>query len=550
MAESFAPSFKSRLQVIINSIFTAISLSNSSLRVLCLQEINDEMLPLLLGQRFIQEEFPFSTHMPSSLLPSHRNLVILASRPFKNFSLQFSERHKTALIASFYEFPVEVANVHLTSALTNEAVVVKKSQLETLTKFFSHDRNTAGKEVIVAGDFNLTTSSRTIEVAVSRQIITPETARLVGSVIDPTIWEDTFNVLGQRPADYGQEIFEGEEGATFNRLSNALAAMTKSLVDYRPERYDRVLLRNGGRMYPEHFELFGVPDHRGHCASDHFGVCVRLRIDQADDADLNNSAVASSPRRMLPGAIEVIEDSTGLQPLLEPYLPTDADRKQREQALELLQATLTSNKSTADLVFATLGSYLMDTYFADSDVDMLIIGSVAQHVFFDFATAQLRALGTSEENGFKGVHFVNSLVSVVEVCVMGIKFDLQYCQAAELVQRYVLYFLQKGMSVLTPSKVPLHKPSTRSENTGIRQRTHVITITIFNPAPEHLPRHSLPPQHPSRSPLLPHISPIPLTVPQKPRTLLSKIWLPRRSPPFPHAEPRCETHRSRFQQSI
>jgi hypothetical protein len=82
----------------------------------------------------------------------------------------------------------------------------------------------------------------------------------------------------------------------------------------------------------------------------------------------------------------------------------------------------------------------MDTYFPDSDVDVLAIGSVMPSVFFGFATIQLKKMHSDKEgsnNGFKSVHFVNSLVSIIDVCVLGVKFDLQYCQAPELVQRYV-----------------------------------------------------------------------------------------------------------------
>jgi hypothetical protein len=82
----------------------------------------------------------------------------------------------------------------------------------------------------------------------------------------------------------------------------------------------------------------------------------------------------------------------------------------------------------------------MDTYFADSDVDILAIASVSPQVFFDFATEKLRALDKEDErenDGFKGVHFVNSLVSIIEVNVVGIKFDIQYCQAPEILKRYL-----------------------------------------------------------------------------------------------------------------
>ena len=437
MAETTALSFTSRLQPIIK-VISSTSLPTSSNRVLCLQEVNDEMLPLILTEPFIQQTFPFSTHGPSSLLPSHRNLVILASKPFNYFLLQFEQRHKTALIIQFFNLPLQVANVHLTSALSDQAVQVKKSQMEALMKFLTERCNTTGRKSLIAGDFNLATSSRTIDTALSRGFITPETAQLVKHVVDPDIWEDTFDLCRPRLPDLNDETFEGEEGATFDRLTNHLAAMSESPIDTRPQRYDRILYQKGADLSPRNFEIFGLPDEQGSCPSDHYGVSVTLQLREGGNTQVNPTITPSDPSRLRLGEIEVVEDVMDLESLVKPYLPMVGDQEKRLQALEQLQQALTSNQSTANLVLAPLGSYFMGTYFEDSDVDLLIIGSVSARVFFDIATTQLRTLDARGENGFKGVHFVNSLVPVVEVCVLGIKFDLQYCQAGELVRRYVI----------------------------------------------------------------------------------------------------------------
>jgi hypothetical protein len=140
--------------------------------------------------------------------------------------------------------------------------------------------------------------------------------------------------------------------------------------------------------------------------------------------------------------LEIMQDTMDLQRLLESFLPSTADRRQREEALKLLQQALTRDGDSNSLILAPLGSYCMDTYFPASDVDVLAIGSLIPSVFFDCATIQLRKLDSDKDgsdNGFKGVHLVNSLVSIIEVCVMDVKFDLQYCQAPELVKRYVIF---------------------------------------------------------------------------------------------------------------
>jgi hypothetical protein len=66
---------------------------------------------------------------------------------------------------------------------------------------------------------------------------------------------------------------------------------------------------------------------------------------------------------------------------------------------------------------------------------LLAIGSVAPSVFFDSAIKQLRGLekeSSGHEDGFKTVQMVNSLVPIIDAVVSGIKVDLQYCQATEL----------------------------------------------------------------------------------------------------------------------
>jgi poly(A) polymerase Pap1/uncharacterized protein (UPF0248 family)/exonuclease III len=443
MAESSSPSFKSRLQLITDALSTATPPLNSSLKVLCLQEINNAMLPLILSELFIQTNFPFSTHMPASLLPSHRNLVTLASAPFTHFLLSFPERHKTALVIALEYQPLEVANVHLTSALSNDAVEVKRVQMEALTRFLTLERTT-GKEVFVAGDFNLTTSSHTIETALSRDIITPETAQKIRKVINYEIWDDAFNHFPSSETGNAHELSDGEEGATFDRLTNLLAAMSESPIDNRPQRYDRVLFKKGGSCLVHSFGNFGYPTKDGRCGSDHYGTRATFRIGGSKNTSIDLKGLDLDISSVHLNDIDVVEDSTSLDGMIEPFLPTASDRDQRREAITLLRQTLTSDKGTSDVIFAPLGSYCMDTYFADSDVDMLAIGSVAPQVFFELATTRLR----DSDDGFKSVHFVNSLVSIVEVCVLGIKFDLQYCQAPELLERYHAKASSSSLSTL------------------------------------------------------------------------------------------------------
>jgi endonuclease/exonuclease/phosphatase family metal-dependent hydrolase/2'-5' RNA ligase len=433
MSEPSATPFLSRLPLIIDSIKSSTASSHALVRVLCLQEVDEEMLPLLLADPFIHENYPHSSHSPSSLLLSHRNLVTMSSEPFRYTIIDFDERHKCMLDICLLRLPIRVVNVHLSSSLTNEAVRVKQNQMEKVTKFTTTSEATDHRDVIVAGDFNLTTSSRTIQTALSGRIISLETAQLIGKVIDPSIWVDAFMTCSNDDLTE-EEIAEGEEGATFDRSTNPLAAMSEPPIDRSPQRYDRVLFRRGGHVEAQQVERFGFPTDFGDCGSDHYGVCATLRLGKPEALDTSHSSTEQTK------LIDVIEDVYAVLPLIQPYLPSQEDRRQREEALGLLHQTLSRDGSMEDLILAPLGSYLMDTYFSDSDVDVLAIASVAPKVFFEHASAQLQELSAhgDDENDFKGVHFVNSLVSIIELTARGIKFDLQYCQAPELVDKYVL----------------------------------------------------------------------------------------------------------------
>ncbi|KAK0108828.1 hypothetical protein ONS96_002670 [Cadophora gregata f. sp. sojae] len=494
MAEPTAAPFTTRLPLIITSLSSPSPLPPSStLQILCLQEINDESLPLILASPYICNTYPYSTHAPSSLLPSARNLLTLASQPFTSTVVNFEERHKSALVVEFeMRFGGErrkllVANVHLTSGLTDRAVRAKKSQMDNLRNFLLARDNGRESEIVLAGDFNLTTSKRTIETTLSRGLITAETANAVKNVVDLSVWEDAFlaselivgggcenTLLGHG----GGEIFEGEKGATFDRTTNPIAAQLDPPIDRSPQRYDRVLYLKSGGISSEKtgFEIFGFADDQGHVGSDHYGVCALLSIANTGSGSGLGSGADIGPsttkhrdlsRPEAGETITIVEDDTDFSTLLDPYLPTANDIAQRRMAIELLQSTLSRGPGLENLILAPLGSYLMGTYFADSDVDILAIGSVSPAKFFDFVGRELRKSDLEGDTGsgdsFKGVHFVNSLVSIVEVVVLGIKFDLQYCQADELVKVYYdsipspelqdLVFDKDLISTLSPSSI-------------------------------------------------------------------------------------------------
>ena len=433
MSEPSAPSFSDRFSLIIGAIFSQETPVNSLVRVLCLQEVDTESLPMLLSNPLVQKNYPHSTHSPSTTLFNHRNLITLSSVPFKQHVIDFPQRHKSALAIRITNSPLAIINVHLTSSLTDEAVVIKQQQMNQLAKFIAEDRAMVVHEVLLAGDFNVTTSSRTIEAALDQGHITAETAQTVETIIDMDLWGDAFLENTSAGEEDNIDIYPGEEGATFDRSSNPLAAIAEVKIDRSPQRYDRILFQKGAKISVEDFDRFGFPAPNGECGSDHYGVHARLSVGKPSIS----AEAMSTDAPGLPLEIEVVEDYTDLQPFIAPYLPEQEDRVRRQTVLDILHQTLAADENLADLVLAPLGSYAMDTYLAESDLDLLAIGSVAPSVFFDSAIKQLRGLakeGPGHGDGFKTVQMVNSLVPIIDAVVSGIKVDLQYCQAIELLQ--------------------------------------------------------------------------------------------------------------------
>jgi 2'-5' RNA ligase/endonuclease/exonuclease/phosphatase family metal-dependent hydrolase len=431
MTADYAPEFRDRLPLIAEKIASLVASKDHGLRVLCLQEANVEFLGMLLASPVIQQHYPYSSHGENSKFQSHRNLVTLASAPFRSFNLQFQERHKSSLIVQFGQ-TLTVANVHLTSALTDESVETKSQQLKKLAAFLN--RSGVFHQAILTGDFNITTSSRTLQTAIERRIVTPETAKAVQALIDPTEWEDAFVAAGSTTDEIQEmDYYPGEEGATFDRIRNPLAALSEAPVDDRPQRYDRIIYRAKGAIETEDFGIFLRTDEDGNEASDHYGIYGVMRV--SDSPRQVESAVADDLKKLRLETIAAVKDETDILPLVAPFLPSADDRLKRKLALEKLKEILTAD-GTENVILAPLGSFSMDTYFPDSDVDILVIGSSPPRSFFEQAVELLRKWKKSESEGetFR-VHLINSLVQIIEVEIYEIKFDLQYCHAPELVQR-------------------------------------------------------------------------------------------------------------------
>ncbi|KAF2444508.1 hypothetical protein P171DRAFT_33737 [Karstenula rhodostoma CBS 690.94] len=462
LLDSEYPPVRDRDPLLVDIILEESALAD----VLFLQEISDEFLSHLLKIEEVREAFPYASHGPPSQpdigpLPSLRNIVILSKWQFNWESLPFQRRHKGAIVASFTSIfaselssatSLVVAGVHLTAGLTDSSVTAKKVQLQNVVNHL--ERNYRSSSWIVAGDFNLPTSRYTIDEAVKGKSISLETSR----VLDST--ESTMSEIGlldawavARVEDVDETaaldaagLFEGEEGATFDPHANPLAAYISGTAENRPQRYDRIFMRPQDRFALTKFNQFGRPEFTNgttSVASDHYGVraCFRVRQDTAphnlDDREILQKRIVHHKHTPL----ELSNTAELMETLSKrATFPTQQDEERYKQVFSLIKDVLlgsadeSSTPSEIPMVIIPVGSYALNVWTPESDIDCLCIGSISSKTFFQLARQRILKADA------KGVRLLRKVEAntgtMLELSVNGVNMDLQYCPAANIVHRW------------------------------------------------------------------------------------------------------------------
>ncbi|KAJ5060576.1 Poly(A) polymerase type 3 [Bipolaris maydis] len=356
--------------------------------ILVLQEISDAFLSYMLGDSEIQRRYPFVSHGPPEQpdigpLPSLRNIVVLSRYPFSWKSVPFYRKHKGAI------------------AITEETASTLSS-IET--------------SISDAGLFDAWAVAR----------------------IEGTDQTSTTDV---------GELHEGEESATFDPQNNRLAAGTTTTSHDRPQRYDRILFRPNNTLHVIRFNQFGQPETINGVqvvASDHYGIRARLKIghggtiDSAMDTDSSNL-----PSVQLKRAIATLTDSSDMSSALEVHgmIPNDEQTTQRQEAFALLQRIVSDTSEDAEtgqsgipLVIVPVGSYALGVWTSSSDIDCLCIGSISSKTFFKLARQRLVKAGNPQVRILRKVEAATG--TMLELSINGILMDLQYCPAAQVVERW------------------------------------------------------------------------------------------------------------------
>jgi endonuclease/exonuclease/phosphatase family metal-dependent hydrolase len=442
-------------------LLQAILSEPASSDILVLQEVSDPFLTYLLSVAQIQRQYPFVSHGPPhqqniGLLPSLHNVLVLSRYHFTWELIPFRRGHKGASVAIFNfnrenNSPLErliVAGIHLTYDLTDESVAAKKTQLHDLVKHLN--QHYPKEPWIIAGDFNISTSSHTISTAVQNRAISRQTTITLASIemmLADAGLVDTWSISRVEDADEtatnSEELCEGEDGATFNPMEKRLAAAISGTSSNRPERYDRILARCQNTLRITHFNQFGLDDHDGVqvAPSDHYGI--RATINVVAEGNPRDEPGMLKKRSVIAKRVPAqLAESSALESTLANHhmLPTAEEIELRKKAFSLLKEVLLGfsvkrrpELSDVPLVIVPVGSYALGVWTSASDIDCLCIGSISSTTFFSMARHRIRR---AEPRGIRLLRKVEANTGTMyELSVNGINMHMQYCPAAQIVER-------------------------------------------------------------------------------------------------------------------
>ncbi|KAI1356585.1 hypothetical protein F5Y01DRAFT_81065 [Xylaria sp. FL0043] len=480
LAEFEYPPSQARYPLIVRNVLQEAILAD----VLVLQEVTDDFLSFICRDDNIRRHYQFVSHGSPDQddiepLPSHLNVVVFSRWHFSWSWLSFSMRHKGSMIVKFTNIgkqhddvfvPAILSTVHLTCGLTDGSVSSKKLELQTLITYLSE--NYSHNPWILAGDFNITTSSYTIEAALRKKAISAQTVAYLKGL------ENTLNKSGLVDAwtsarvQYGDSMdleqdferqtatYEGEQGATYDPTVNDIAAeIVGSGFNNRPQRYDRILVK-GEDFLVTSFTMFGrkqdylhrstvrsandletASKHKISYASDHWGVRCSLKFKRrGDDGPTEDSSQLSVSVRLSP-AQESLSNISELKSCLDGLniFPSDADVTRRKEAFELLKDVVLENDTATTrekptFVLVPVGSYGLGVWTASSDIDCLCIGPISAKTFFTLAIQRIRK---AEDRGIRLRRRVNPHSGIMlELEVLDVKMDLQYCPSTIIAESW------------------------------------------------------------------------------------------------------------------
>jgi hypothetical protein len=480
LAEFHHPPSKARYPLIVQNILQESILAD----ILVLQEVTDDFLSYICQNDNVRKQYQYISNGPPGQcdiepLPSHLNVVVFSKWPFSWKWLPFNRRHKGSIIVELANIgkqdgdvflPTILATVHLTCGLTDGSVSSKKLELQAILTHLS--KTYPQNPWVLTGDFNITTSAYTIEAALKKKAISSQTVAYLkglentltqaGLVDAWTTARVTYGDFMDSEQDFDRqtEIFEGEQGATFDPTVNSLAAeIVGNGANNRPQRYDRILVKRddfhvtgfarfGRRLgYLDEATIVNMSDsedaasHKLSYASDHWGVRCSLTINRTgDDVSSDVTPTLSAPVH-INSALNSLADVSELKNCLNALgvFPSEADVGKRKEAFELLkdvvlEKDITTARGKPAFVLVPVGSYGLGVWTASSDIDCLCIGPISSKTFFSLAVQRIRR---AEHRGVMLRRRVNAHSgTMLELEVLDVKMDLQYCPSSIIAESW------------------------------------------------------------------------------------------------------------------
>jgi 2'-5' RNA ligase/endonuclease/exonuclease/phosphatase family metal-dependent hydrolase len=394
--------------------------------ILCLQEVPDAFLPLLLSDAEVRSRFTYCTCAPTSVLPHWQNVVVLSSIPFAWDPVALGDnQHKTASILTFaFPRPLVLAVVHFTAGHTPPLVAKRESEAASLVVHLR--THYAGAEWVILGDTNINTDWL------------------------PTTWSEAMD-------DAWSLCHPEESGVTYDPIKNALAAETSHEVK-TPFRYDRICVQKRGQAQVERMQV--VREAEGELpASDHWALWAELDVSSLADASAQSAAVASIAGSGASSQALPEDEDAALEAWVRANggYPSEEQETARTQAIHTLRQVLGGALSDTvhaeqlmpaplppgvKLVFEPVGSRMLGVDTSSSDLDVLVIGNLGQDTFFGLMRARIRAWARACRAAQAPCTLVlrrfvrDATVPMMRLQVDGVEVDLQYAPAAKVAERW------------------------------------------------------------------------------------------------------------------
>lgn len=374
------------------------------------QEVKTPFLEKLLNSAWIRKDY-----FISAITDVHTNpygQILIAKYPFKVSYYQFTS-HKRVIVGNFKfnDRTVFIPVIHLTSDHGKGNLGAKRlAQMSTIYNKTVPSLDAGpdadnGSDTFVIGDFNMGDGGEGEALSIRPDFV------------------DCWKVL-----------HAGDPGYTFDPAENPLAAITTKSGVRR--RYDRVLVRSAGFHWSPivctivNSELVPIKIGDGSevtlTTSDHFGVMALLQF-QPDESE-RSRLIKERSKLMVRDKEAELSIATFM--FSEKMIESREALAHRQQALQILQTLIaTACPSKEGIKLIPVGSFGLGIHSASSDIDVLCCASLNTG---DFLTTVARYLNDEAKKPNTLVRtprlLLDTIVPVITVVVIGVAFDIQYCQ--------------------------------------------------------------------------------------------------------------------------